>query len=148
MDDPTGIVREFLGRCSNEIERTFLTAFFGLCEHRIWLRWPEVQYEIGGFVADFAWNDDNPLLVVEIDGHKAHKSKQQREHDYRRDRALERAGWHVMRFTGTEVYHEAGRCALEVAEWLRIKHNQGIDESPPHPDDPSPPRKVGGSLLP
>lgn len=45
------------------------------------------------------------FLVVELDGHDFHeRTKEQAQRDKERDRNLTRAGYKVMRFTGSEVY--------------------------------------------
>jgi len=55
-------------------------------------------------------------IAIELDGHEFHqRTKEQVERDYSRDRALARAGWIVVRFSGSEVWRDAGACALEVA---------------------------------
>lgn len=88
-----------------------------------------MQAPIGRYTADFlvgrllrnereceSWG----LTVVEADGHEYHeRTKKQAAHDRRRDRWMQQAGFHVMRFTGSEIYRDADRCALEVADFLR-----------------------------
>ncbi len=64
-------------------------------------------------------------LAIEADGHDFHHAdKQQVERDCRRDRALVRAGWRVLRFPGSEIHRDADACALEVAgiviEWVDL----------------------------
>ncbi len=45
------------------------------------------------------------LFAVEADGHDYHeRTKEQAKHDRERDRALTRAGYTVMRFTGSEIF--------------------------------------------
>jgi very-short-patch-repair endonuclease len=53
-------------------------------------------------------------LAIELDGRRNHKSTCDIENDCKRQRALERAGWRVVRFGGREVYKDADRCAYEV----------------------------------
>ena len=50
---------------------------------------------------DFAWPDHR--LVVETDGGAYHDTPSDREHDERRDRALEQLGWSVVRFNWNDV---------------------------------------------
>ena len=50
---------------------------------------------------DFAWPDRR--IVVEVDGAAFHDSVTDREHDERRDRALEAAGWIVLRLSWNDV---------------------------------------------
>jgi len=52
---------------------------------------------------DFVWS--NARLVVETDGGAYHDSPSDRANDERRDRALERAGWTVLRFGWNDVAH-------------------------------------------
>lgn len=78
--------------------------------------------------ADFAMvtmgivRDDAPpvvaaKLVIELDGHEWHeRSKEQATADKSRDRCLARQGWHVLRFTGQEVYADATNCVREAVE--------------------------------
>lgn len=55
-------------------------------------------------------------IALELDGHNFHqRTKEQVTRDYRRGRELARAGWIVIRFTGSEIYRDAGACALEVS---------------------------------
>jgi len=52
-------------------------------------------------------------IAIELDGHDYHKTKEQRTADAQRERALQSVGWTVIRFTGTEIYHDAQKCVLE-----------------------------------
>jgi very-short-patch-repair endonuclease len=55
-------------------------------------------------------------IAIEVDGHEFHqRTKEQVERDYQRGRELARVGWIVIRFTGSEVWRDAGACALEVS---------------------------------
>lgn len=79
------------------------------------------QHPVGRFRLDFAipWLK----LAVELDGHEFHKTKEQRGRDAKRDRLLGKQGWHVMRFTGSEVYRDAEGCAREVLEEARRRQD-------------------------
>ena len=52
-------------------------------------------------------------IAIELDGHDYHKTKEQRTADAQRERALQSMGWTVIRFTGTEIYHDTQKCVLE-----------------------------------
>ena len=52
-------------------------------------------------------------IAIELDGHDYHKTKEQRTADAQRERALQSMGWTVIRFTGTEIYHDAPKCVLD-----------------------------------
>ena len=67
---------------------------------------PARQVSLGGPLGwigtvDFAWPDRR--IVVEVDGAAFHDSVTDREHDEHRDRALEAAGWIVLRFNWNDV---------------------------------------------
>lgn len=76
---------------------------------------PICQFEASPYRLDFAFPDC--LLAIEADGHGAHSTKAQRTHDAKRQRALSKSGWLVIRFTGTEIHNNAAACAREVAEF-------------------------------
>lgn len=55
------------------------------------------------------------VLCIECDGHDWHdRTKQQAAYDRSRDRELLRRGCPTIRFTGSEIFHSAERCAAEV----------------------------------
>lgn len=55
-------------------------------------------------------------LAIECDGYEFHHAtKEQVELDNRRDRALVRAGWRVVRYSGSEIHRDASMCALDAA---------------------------------
>lgn len=57
------------------------------------------------------WNC-NKCFVIECDGHEFHqKTKEQVERDNERTRDLQLAGYEVIRFSGTEIYHRPHQCA-------------------------------------
>jgi very-short-patch-repair endonuclease len=76
----------------------------------------EPQRRIGQYVMDFAVRGRE--VGIEIDGHDSHKTKEQRTHDAQRQRYLEKLGWKVVRFTGTEVFSDAAKCVQELLELL------------------------------
>jgi len=88
----------------------------------------------GMFVLDFLIAFDGPnaetfRLGIELDGHDFHeKSKEQVESDKVRERAIVRAGIVVFRFSGSEVYRNAGKCVQEVAEYIRSR-KEGTGEA-------------------
>lgn len=78
-------------------------------------------------IIDFAINDAGKwdpehgfgpprfMLAVELDGHDFHeRTKEQAQRDKARDRALAAAGYRVLRFTGSEVWRDAGNCVDEL----------------------------------
>jgi len=112
------------------------------------LIYPHVR--LGPYEIDFLilYRDFNKVLrpiAVECDGHEFHeKTKQQAEHDKRRDRYFVLHGIFMYRFTGAEIWRDPGRCAEELLrvvvfgqqgprEWawhgdpLSDKHQEGFE---------------------
>lgn len=103
----------------NEIEKMFYNAFLDNCG-------PEqcIQHHprIGVYQPDFLAFG----VIVEIDGHEYHKTKEQREKDYKRERYFQREGYTVIRFMGTEVFLDASGCINEFLEIITKQTNQEI----------------------
>lgn len=58
-------------------------------------------------------------IAIECDGHQWHeRNKIQAARDKKRDRELLKAGFPVMRFTGSEIFADAFGCAVQVQEAL------------------------------
>ena len=59
-------------------------------------------------------NGGTGFIAIECDGHEYHeRTKQQAAYDRARDRELMRIGILTLRFTGSEIHHNAFRCAKE-----------------------------------
>lgn len=76
------------------------------------------QYEAGKYRLDFAvMKNGGASIDVEVDGHEFHeRTKEQASRDKERDRYMQRSGWKVFRFTGSDVHRNAMKCASEVIE--------------------------------
>ena len=105
---------ERLGKKCNQIEAIFWSAaYFELSKcGRL-----TPQVDVGRYRLDFALQGENFKVAIEIDGHDTHKSRDQRQHDYERERRLQELGWFFIRFTGSDVYGDAQGC---VAQCVRI----------------------------
>jgi hypothetical protein len=104
------------GKEFNEIERKFFEAYLDIEDADPCYCDLEPQKVIGIYKVDFAYGD----CVIEIDGHEYHKTKEQRQHDYERERYLLRNGYVPIRFTGTEVFLEPERCVREMFEIVSV----------------------------
>ena len=71
---------------------------------------------IEGEEVDFAWRAQR--LLVEVDGYGYHRSPSRFENDRERDIMLTLAGWHVLRFTWTQVTTRPDWVARAVAKRL------------------------------
>lgn len=77
------------------------------------------QHAVGKYRLDFAIPDK--LIAIELDGHEYHKTKYQRTHDAKRDRWLFGQGWHVLRFTGTEIHQSLDKCIDEICALVGVE---------------------------
>jgi very-short-patch-repair endonuclease len=78
----------------------------------------EAQKPIGIYIVDFYFEAGTVKVAVEIDGHEAHKTKEQRYKDYCRERFLLSEGIITIRFTGSEVFVDADKCASETMKLI------------------------------
>lgn len=78
----------------------------------------EYQYSIPGtrYRVDFA--NLSEKVVIELDGYEYHNSKDQFTNDRLRQRELEKLGWRVIRFSGSEVYKNADKCFDDAADFI------------------------------
>lgn len=74
--------------------------------------YPELQYRIGRYYADFAFPESR--WVVEADGKEFHDP----ESDRQRDRDIRAAGWNVKRFPGWLINRDAAACVDEI--WYQV----------------------------
>lgn len=97
----------------------------------------EKQYELvangNKYRADFfmpvQYNHKNESViinfVIEIDGHDFHqKTKKQVERDNQRTRDLQIAGYEVVRFSGTEIYHKPYQAVGTLISLILSKANK------------------------
>lgn len=78
-------------------------------------------YKVDFCVETFVNNSDeyyfNKPILIELDGHDYHSTKEQRNRDYERENNLKLAGYHIMRFTGSQVYNEPFSCVEKVYKY-------------------------------
>jgi hypothetical protein len=80
-----------------------------LIEKEHWFGDPEKH---GRYRVDFIFKDAR--LIIELDGHEYHSTKEQLEKDAVRQRYLTRAGYTVIRFTGGEINRSPAGCVAEL----------------------------------
>lgn len=99
---PTPIEGEFSKAASDLADRIEREHWFGDTEkhHR--------------YRVDFLLKDAR--LIIELDGHDYHSTKEQLAKDASRQRYLIRAGYTVMRFTGSEIFKDVQACVREVKQ--------------------------------
>ncbi|WAH35013.1 endonuclease domain-containing protein [Alicyclobacillus dauci] len=75
------------------------------------------QVEIGNYRVDYLVEFMDLKIVIECDGHEFHeKTKKQVERDKRRDRYLTKAGYKVLRYSGSELYSNPSRVMEDLSE--------------------------------
>jgi very-short-patch-repair endonuclease len=91
----------------------------------------QAQFPIDLSIVDFYFEIELPFstisFAVEIDGHEYHKTKEQRYHDYVRERKLQAKGIIVVRFTASEVFVNAESCVEELDKIMK-KFNDDEDK--------------------
>jgi very-short-patch-repair endonuclease len=89
--------------------------FLRLCRrHRIPA--PEVNQPIGRFTVDFLWREQR--LIVETDAWTTHRGSQAFEDDHQRDLEPAALGFHVRRFTATQIRQQPAVVAAAVRREL------------------------------
>lgn len=82
----------------------------------------DTQEQVSRYRTDFL--DKSRKLVIELDGHEDHKSKEDRTYDAKRDRQLHRDGYTVIRFTGSEIFKDVAGCVEELKQTLLLMEPQ------------------------
>lgn len=77
---------------------------------------PRVNATIETFEVDFAW--PKTRLIAELDGHAFHAHRHAFERDRLRDRALQAAGWRVVRVTWRQLHGDANSLAADLNRLL------------------------------
>lgn len=99
----------------NDIEQKFFSAYLEMEEitkdDECCILIPSKQIDI--YIVDFLYDN---CVVIEIDGHEYHKTKEQRFKDYQRERYLIKQGYIVIRFMATEVFINPYKCVDEMFE--------------------------------
>ena len=70
------------------------------------------------------FNTGGRPMVVEVDGHEYHSTREQRTNDAKRERWLAANGFDFMRFTGSEVTADAQGCVRELRETIRKRRRE------------------------
>lgn len=73
----------------------------------------EIPTDAFNYRIDFLFEQHGRKIAIEIDGHDAHKTREQRTHDAQKDRFMKSRGIETLRFTGTELHRDAVACAKE-----------------------------------
>ena len=93
------------------IEKSFWAAAKGVI--------PEFEREvwIGRYRVDFLVR--HKKVIIELYGYQWHSTKEKLTQDAKRERDLQRQGYHVVRFTGSEVHRNVQKCIRDVLAIVR-----------------------------
>ena len=70
-------------------------------------------------------------VVIELYGYAWHNSKEKITQDKQRERYLQQQGYHVIGFTGSEVYKDPHACVLETLKCVHGLTGSGLFSAPP-----------------
>lgn len=98
-------------------------------EKQVEIKTKNKKYRVD-FLIPVIYKNQEPInFIIECDGHEFHqKTKKQVEEDNERQRDLQEAGYEVIRFSGTEIYHRPGKCAWEIKNIILSKCKYIKDE--------------------
>ena len=115
----TAAMREMIERAKqglevsrSELENRFLTL---IAEKN--LPRPQTNVLVEGYEVDCVWREQR--LIVELDGHATHATREGFERDRARDRRLQAAGWRVVRITWRQLHDDPHAVAADLAALLR-----------------------------
>lgn len=104
---------------NNPLERKFWDAWVACGKSGTIALFPQAR--IGCYRVDFCnWD---LRVVIEIDGHSNHSAPEDIAYDRKRQKEIERQGYYVMRFTGSELWRDASRCAMVVLDALEKRRS-------------------------
>lgn len=80
------------------------------------------KYRVDFLIPVIYKNQENKCFVIECDGYEFHqRTKEQVERDNIRTRDLQKAGYEIIRFSGTEIWHRPYKCAQDILNIILSK---------------------------
>lgn len=87
------------------------------------------KYRVDFLIPVIYKNQENINFIIECDGYEFHqKTKKQVENDNKRMRDLQEAGYEIIRFSGTEIYHKPYKCVMNIKDIILSKCKYIKDE--------------------
>lgn len=122
------MIKDSLTPCNSPLEKLFLIewryrkAFY--CDYENFFIKP--QHKIDNYIVDFiiyfrsnGYRYKEKSLIVELDSYLWHGADpEQFAKEKKRERELQKEGWHIMRFSGREIYRNVEKCVGEVLDFL------------------------------
>jgi very-short-patch-repair endonuclease len=125
-------IANYLSKCESPIEQIlFTTLYFSGIKESQYMVFVEyrtqetIEVEGHKYRADIlvhAYDTNKTInIVVECDGHDFHeKTPEQAKRDKKRDRDMIKAGYHVLRFTGSEIVNDPFACVMDISKLIDI----------------------------
>ena len=67
-------------------------------------------------------------LVIECDGHEFHeKTKEQVKRDNERARNIQKEGYEILRFSGSEIHSNPTKCVLEIKRFIYSRYKTEVE---------------------
>ena len=108
---------------TSPIEQAFLSAWLCVLRFNYYPIAIHPQSTLGEYRVDFLIRHNKEAVVVECDGHDWHeRTKEQRAYENARNRFLQKKGYKVFHYTGSEIISDPLRVAAEVL--AEIVHTQ------------------------
>lgn len=80
------------------------------------------KYRVDFLIPVIYKNQENKCFIIECDGHEFHqKTKEQIKKDNIRTRNLQKLGYEIIRFSGSEIWNDAYKCVLEIKKIIFSK---------------------------
>lgn len=77
------------------------------------------QYVFQKYKIDWVLKSEKGKIFIECDGHDFHeRTKEQAAHDRAKDRAIQLAGFPILRFTGSEIWRSPADCVVQIFNFL------------------------------
>ena len=81
------------------------------------------KYRVDFLVASKDKDGKSMCVVVECDGHDFHeKTKEQVARDKKRDRYLQKIGYHVLRYSGSEIWNDKCCVSSDLLDYFRERY--------------------------
>ena len=112
----------YMKKCESPIEKLMCAILFQL--EIFFTPQVKIKYYTVDFLIDLSVGKNSDYIVIECDGHDFHeKTKEQAKHDKERDRFLQKEGYPVYRFTGSEIFNNPLKVLNEINEIVYSRTN-------------------------
>lgn len=94
-------------------------------ENQSQIKCNNIEYRVDFLIPVIFYKKIYRCFIIECDGYEFHqKTKEQVKNDNIRQRNIEMSGYKVIRFSGTEIFNDSYKCALEVLDIIRTTYIQ------------------------